>query len=1039
MNEFNPFEALGIDPNKEIQTSWPTLRVDNDSNQFNPFTTLWINPNKTQIDQTWMQIYDNIKDNEVSSKLGVDLTPLSDPEKQSYVDALSNDDWNIWNNLKNEWYSFEARKALLENKESLYDINKAWTQKYFTEYIPVEDKYDVAQNIVNWYQNRAQWFWDRMEENVSEFLNYKKDGTERWWYPWKKIANLVNHVVSKGAQIIDDAMNIGMQAMEVRSAIDVARWKTDKIVDFDENTENYKSVFASSIWLATWIGEATLMAVAPYVYGVFWILGQGDGPVAKLINWLAIPFELGAEWIVDLALTNDKFQEYLNRPENAWAEEELKEGVSLALMAIVWKYLKSRNEAWGKTRMGRFYTETKTKIWNAIKKGAEYAKGIREMMETDPRFSETSELIKTQNVIKATWRGLKEWRNKDVRLEETPTETVNKGEAIESKEITPYEQERQKQIQQRKTDIVNQTKDLKISDESKNNLSNNPDLQTAYTEVLKPYLQENGTNNTQWVINQQIEDLVYDIRAWIDELYTQQANLTRTVWWTQRISKLEKELIKEIKKIIANKEPKTVIKKLSKLTPAQQGIMEKILPDLNKRITTINQLDKLVQEITKNNLVWKILKFQAERPRRGIRGALKKQLYKYISDYWTKRGIQHTVEDIDKFVNSLSEAEQKDIFTKKNFSHLDPLLEKTDILMDKIWEIKKEPNPKQQEAFDDESWYMNATDAYTYDENGRLTMHKTSDEFDLKPFDSENTIRDILQAAWVKITLPNNMIFTRFFAKDPRVRWGYNSDFDFIGLPYYSSAMFMVMHELAHRIKIQLTEEERTIVENNILTRARKEMAEKGYNQSWIDKHINSDRAEERMSEFVRNYSLYWNIFGKTAKEVLTTELWQKYGQKIVNVMEKFKEELFNAFGVNWHKDLINKIDSIVKLKPKWKEILSRETSPKADPQLMLDAISKKIGEETPLNVNLQFEKLNKGLGNEEALINMIKKSTNELTNIRVDEKWNIVWDFHWHKTPVYSYIENSNIPEDIKEILKQQEEFILEEQDAAILEKLKD
>jgi hypothetical protein len=49
---------------------------------------------------------------------------MTDDAKQSYVDALSDEDWNTWNKLRTERYSFEARKALMENQDMLYDINE---------------------------------------------------------------------------------------------------------------------------------------------------------------------------------------------------------------------------------------------------------------------------------------------------------------------------------------------------------------------------------------------------------------------------------------------------------------------------------------------------------------------------------------------------------------------------------------------------------------------------------------------------------------------------------------------------------------------------------------------------------------------------------------------------------------------------------------------------------------------------------------------------------------------------------------------------
>lgn len=1033
MNEFNPFETLGIDPNESMPSRIP---LDTQT-QVNPIETAWqFNPfEELNINVNWFQQPTaNGKDTEVSSMLWIDqFTPMTDDEKQSYVDALSDEDWNTWNQLKSEWYSFEARKALLENRESLYDINKAWTQKYFTEYVPIEDKYDVAQNMVNWYQNRAQGFWDRMEENVSEFLNYKKDWTERWWYPWKKIANLVNHVVSKWAQIIDDALNIWMQAMEARSVIDVARGKTDKIVDFNENAENYKSVFASSVWLATWIGEATLMTVAPYVYGAFWILGQGNGPVAKLINWLAIPFELGAEWIVDLALTNDRFQEYLNKPENAWAEEELKEGVSLALMAIVWKYLKSKNEAWWKTRMGRFYTETKTKVWNAIKKGAEYAKGTREMMETDPRFSETSELTKTQNVIKATWRGLKEWRNKDLRLEETPTETVAKWEAIESKEITPYEQERQRQIQQRKTDIINQTKDLKISDESKNNLANNPDLQTEFKNTIKPYLEANWKSNPEWVISEPINDLVYDIKSWIDELRVQQANLNRSIN-NKRLTPVEKALIKEIEKIINKKEPKQIFNWLKKLTPEQLWLLERTVPNLSQRIQTIWQMLDLTMEITKNDLVWRFLRFQAERPRKGITWFAKKLLYDYIKDLYDQRWIQSSTESIDRFIDSLSDQQKSDIVKtiENSNGELSDSVKKSlsDIVneMEVEWEPteirrlneseKTEDIKRNRDQLEDE-WYTPETRLYTVDKNGKLVSHEVSKELEIKPFWSDKQLKDIFKTAWVNLTIPSELMFKIRYAKD--ADWVYMGDKDLIAVPWKSVAVWVLAHEFGHRVMAQLTENEKLKIIEDI----------KKKNYWMTDK-----AAEERFAEYFRNYFLYWNIYGVTALETFTTAVWQKAWQRIVNIMEKTKMDLFADLWANSEIDMYQKtksidkmIDSIYKLKEKGTEIITRET----------EQGSRALAEEETARNVWTLEKFSKSDLPNDLDLSEIKKATNELKNIHINDDWYIVGDYHWHETPVYDYIEDSNLPKDLKEYLKKQETSYLEEQNKWILDRLEE
>lgn len=1010
MNEFNPFTTLGIDPNKDWENKGPTLRVDDStSTKFNPFITLWINPNKTNIEieqPTWLQIYDNIKDKEVVSKLWVDLNRISDAEKQSYVNSLSDEDRNIWNNLKNEWYSFEARKVLLDNRESLYDINQSWTRKYFTEYVPVEDQYDVAQNMINWYQNRAQWFWDRLEENRSTKLNYKDDGTERWWYPWKKIANLATHILSNGAQLIDDAMNIWMQAMETRSLIDIARWKTDKLVDFDETAENYKSIPASLVWLAKEWLDLWFTILYPQAYALFWILGQGNGPIAKIIQGAGALVSFLPEEIVDLVATNDKVQEYFNRPENAWMQEELKDTLTFVTMSILSKYLKGKSQAFGKTRAWRFMTETKTRINNALHEWAEYAKYGRYIQETDPDFIDAPESMKRSNVWQFAKAWLKKGWNKDVNLEETPWDNLalrDGTKEVNKLEITPYEQEQQRQIQQRKTDIVNQTKDLKISDESKNNLANNYDLQAAYTDVLKPYLEQNWSKNPEWLITQQIDELVYDIRAWIDEFFVQQSNLTRKVWWTQKLSPIEKSLIKEIQKIISNKEPRTILKKLSKLTPQQQGVMEKIYPKLSQKITTITQLDTLLQEIIKSNLVWKILKFQAERPRFGIRWAIKQKVYQYISDYWNQKWIQHTVEDIDNFVNKLSEAEINNIAKGGEQLSQSPLAIKIEEWWKALWVRRAESGEIDQYKIDQlkDEWYMPETNLYTTDEAWKMVEHDILNELDTKPANWWKTIREIFKEAWVNLTLPNKRIYDIRFSRGRNIAWIYYGWIDLIALPKQSEQVWVLMHEFWHRLWKQLGEDQMLKITDAI---------EKNTG-------LTNKKANERFAEYMRNYFLYWNIDWKLSKDMIK-DIWKDLWQKVFNQMEKTRNELLDVFGAPNNRYITETIDSVLKLTEKWEKLVKKEVT--WDSQELQDFLQKNIStleqySESPLKINWNN------------IIKQLKEQAfSDIKKIRIDEEGNVLGQYHSHEWPIASLMENREeikLDKEVKTLLEKQAE----------------
>ena len=68
------------------------------------------------------------------------------------------------------------------------------------------------------------------------------------------------------------------------------------------------------------------------------------------------------------------------------------------------------------------------------------------------------------------------------------------------------------------------------------------------------------------------------------------------------------------------------------MTPEQLWLLEKTVPNLGQRINTIWQMLDLTIEITKNDLIWRFLKFQAERPRRGITWFAKKLLFDYVKD-----------------------------------------------------------------------------------------------------------------------------------------------------------------------------------------------------------------------------------------------------------------------------------------------------------------------------------------------------------------------------------------------------------------------
>ena len=67
----------------------------------------------------------NLRDEEVKTQLGIDFdNSFSTDSKQvkEYVDSLSDDDYELRDQRREEWYSLDARKALMDNRELINNL-----------------------------------------------------------------------------------------------------------------------------------------------------------------------------------------------------------------------------------------------------------------------------------------------------------------------------------------------------------------------------------------------------------------------------------------------------------------------------------------------------------------------------------------------------------------------------------------------------------------------------------------------------------------------------------------------------------------------------------------------------------------------------------------------------------------------------------------------------------------------------------------------------------------------------------------------------
>ena len=168
MNEFNPFDDLGIQvwSNEDYQESW---RDRNYKNLYNPFDDKNISTNVTpEYEPDFQESATtpiNLQDFQAQQELGTELPqPMSDAEKQAYVDALSADDWKTWKKLKQEWYSFEWRQMLFENRDNLYDITEEGNDKFWS------------------------WRKNRLHEQLIESAQWASDFQTDYIHPWLETA-----------------------------------------------------------------------------------------------------------------------------------------------------------------------------------------------------------------------------------------------------------------------------------------------------------------------------------------------------------------------------------------------------------------------------------------------------------------------------------------------------------------------------------------------------------------------------------------------------------------------------------------------------------------------------------------------------------------------------------------------------------------------------------------------------------------------------------------------------------------------------------
>lgn len=356
--------GINKDEEVEIQNSAPS------GNPKAPSFLQGINSTTKQIDP---------KDIEVSNELGFDLEDWwnNKEEVKLYVDSLSDDDYQIWNQLKNEWYSLSARKTLMENRDLLYDISKPWANKY------ISNKPSLTNTLTNIAQKYNLWY----EQTLHPWSESIQDYLDQWSYRledklWKE--NLMNNWIEKNNPYwnlspyqaqwrindFETAANIA-QIPKVGWEILLSLWKSwvgaidqwlNRIgiiwanvanvlnkdnqvqINYGEDRSNLLGSYIQSARDVMWAGLTVSYPIVTYIFSMLWATQTDRNTLMERVDWWF-------DKVIWKLLELDVIENWMDKNLNEADQEALKEDIKYALYRagaklLWWGWKKiSRSEA----------------------------------------------------------------------------------------------------------------------------------------------------------------------------------------------------------------------------------------------------------------------------------------------------------------------------------------------------------------------------------------------------------------------------------------------------------------------------------------------------------------------------------------------------------------------------------------------------------------------------------------------------------------------------------------------------------------------
>ena len=426
MNEFNPFDELWI----TFDDDWlqETRRDRNYKNKYNPFdmnkdikVDLNTQPEYQPDFSQSLTNMNNPKDLQVAQELWIMIPePMMEKEKQAYVDALSDEDWEIWQNLKDEWYSFEARKAMFDNREDLYDITEAWNKKFwswnknsFMQYLldDRQDTVDFQEDVIHpWSQRIEDW----LNVQSADLMNYSYDEIKQEMYNnaadpndnnlvkwmrkqavkplasvkrWAAIAWwILFDLASKGVNLLDNLGNISTQLWSwwLNSIAD-ERKGYDLIIN---DPEKEPTIYWSYVeWVADTMGIAftSKFPIATWILTTIW--SESDA-----LWWLMEAANNWIEWVwkrVDEKTWIDKFNlKYLTPEEQEifYNNQATATWILFAEATGEWFNKLSKTEAYQRLQQAIDYAKKTSKV--GLREWVKEVQETKQIMEQQPEWTE---------------------------------------------------------------------------------------------------------------------------------------------------------------------------------------------------------------------------------------------------------------------------------------------------------------------------------------------------------------------------------------------------------------------------------------------------------------------------------------------------------------------------------------------------------------------------------------------------------------------------------------------------------------------------